>query len=299
MSSDAASHGIEASRKMMVAPVWNRIMDGVSALTIRCPLLGTCHRIALAIGARRGLRSGSAVMGSSSPGAIESNASSGISPTKRRKAQPEESLMASVEFTASSFSREVEAATGVVLVDFWAPWCMPCRLIGPMIERLAVEFQGRATIGKLNVAEYPGVAARYQIRGIPTVGIFRGGQLINLLVGVRPERAYRAALETALDSADPAQVTAKKSMSSAAAKHSVTVFSTPTCPWCTRLKTYLREKQIAFKDVDVSRDAAAAQDMMRRSGQMGVPQAWIDGQVVVGFDRRRIDALLGLPSSAA
>jgi thioredoxin 1 len=284
---------------VMVAPMGNWIVDGMSALTARCPLLGACHRMALAIGARRRLRGGSAVMESSSPGALESNASSSISPTKRRKAQPKETLMALVEFTASSFSREVEAATGVVLVDFWAPWCMPCRVVGPTIERLAVEFQGRATIGKLNVDEYPVVAARYQIRGIPTVGIFRSGRLINQLVGVRSERAYRAALETALVSAEHVQVTAKKSMSTTAAKHSVTVFSTPTCPWCTRLKTYLREKQIAFKDVDVSRDAAAAQDMIHRSGQMGVPQAWIDGQVVVGFDRRRIDALLGLPSSAA
>lgn len=80
-------------------------------------------------------------------------------------------------------------------------------------------------------------------------------------------------------------------------KHSVTVFSTPTCPWCARLKAYLKQHQIAFKDVDVSRDVQAAQEMVSRSGQMGVPQAWIDGQVVVGFDRKRVDELLGLPAA--
>ena len=77
-------------------------------------------------------------------------------------------------------------------------------------------------------------------------------------------------------------------------KHSVVVFSTPTCPWCTRLKAYLKQNKVAFRDVDVSRDATAARDMVSRSGQMGVPQAWIDGQVVVGFDRARVDSLLGL-----
>lgn len=74
----------------------------------------------------------------------------------------------------------------------------------------------------------------------------------------------------------------------------VTVFSTPTCPWCTVAKKYLNEKNIAFKDVDVSKDALAAQQMMLKSGQMGVPQLWIGDAVVVGFDKNSIDELLDL-----
>lgn len=74
----------------------------------------------------------------------------------------------------------------------------------------------------------------------------------------------------------------------------VIVFSTPTCPHCTHAKSYLRKNNIPFKDIDVSRDQAAARDMMRRSGRQGVPQLDIDGQIVVGFDRRKIDQLLGL-----
>ncbi|MGZ3667579.1 MAG: thioredoxin [Ktedonobacterales bacterium] len=206
--------------------------------------------------------------------------------------------MALLSLTESNFTQLVEKNKGVVLVDFWAPWCMPCRLVGPTIERLAEEFVGRVTVGKLNVDENIGVANRYRISGIPTVGIFRDGKLVNQMVGVRPEQVYRKALESALAPA-AATAAAASNAKTGPAKHSVTVFSTPTCPWCARLKTYLRENKIAFKDVDVSRDAIAAQEMVRKSGQMGVPQAWIDGQVVVGFDRKRVDTLLGLSQGVA
>lgn len=81
---------------------------------------------------------------------------------------------------------------------------------------------------------------------------------------------------------------------SAPQQHRVIVYSTPTCPWCNAAKRYLRERQIRFYDVDVSRDPAAAREMVRKSGQQGVPVLDIDGRIVVGFDRARIDALLGL-----
>jgi thioredoxin 1 len=211
--------------------------------------------------------------------------------------------MALTTLTTSNFSRVVENAHGVVLVDFWAPWCMPCRLVGPTIEQLAKEFDGRATVGKLNVDEHPTIANRFHISGIPTVGIFRNGKLINQIVGVRPAHSYRQALESALAAASAASGAttsgAGATKPKATKQHQVTVFSTPTCPWCARLKSYLREQKIAFKDIDVSRDSTAAREMVRKSGQMGVPQAWIDGQVVVGFDRKRVDALLGLPVSVA
>jgi glutaredoxin-like YruB-family protein len=74
----------------------------------------------------------------------------------------------------------------------------------------------------------------------------------------------------------------------------VIVFSTPTCPHCRSAKRYLRKKGIRFRDVDVSRDSSAARDMLRRTGQQGVPQIQIGGQMVVGFDRAKIDQLLGL-----
>jgi glutaredoxin-like YruB-family protein len=72
------------------------------------------------------------------------------------------------------------------------------------------------------------------------------------------------------------------------------VFSTPNCPYCNLAKRYLRERGIRFRDVDVSRDPAAARDMVRRSGQQGVPVIDINGKIVVGFDRAKINQLLGL-----
>ncbi len=74
--------------------------------------------------------------------------------------------------------------------------------------------------------------------------------------------------------------------------HKVIIFTTPTCPHCKAAKRYLREHQIRFKEVDVSRDHKAAQDMMRKTGQSGVPQLWIDNRPVVGFDRAKINKLL-------
>jgi glutaredoxin 3 len=74
----------------------------------------------------------------------------------------------------------------------------------------------------------------------------------------------------------------------------VVVFSTPTCGWCVKLKSYLKEQRVTFRDVDVSRDPRAAEDMVRKTGQMGVPQIWINSQAVVGFDKAKIDRLLGI-----
>jgi glutaredoxin 3 len=77
-------------------------------------------------------------------------------------------------------------------------------------------------------------------------------------------------------------------------RHRVLVFTTPTCTWCTKVKSYLAQRRVPFREVDVSRDAAAARDLVRRTGQMGVPVVEIDGKPIVGFDKPKIDRLLGL-----
>ncbi len=76
----------------------------------------------------------------------------------------------------------------------------------------------------------------------------------------------------------------------------IKIYSTPTCPWCKRAKAYLTEKGIAFESVDVSSDANAQKEMIDKSGQMGVPVLDIDGKIVIGFDKEKIDKLLGLKS---
>lgn len=77
-------------------------------------------------------------------------------------------------------------------------------------------------------------------------------------------------------------------------RHRVLVFTTPTCPWCQRAKAYLRSRGVAFREIDVTRDPRAADDLVRRTGRMGVPVIEIDGRPVVGFDQAQIDRLLGL-----
>lgn len=79
-------------------------------------------------------------------------------------------------------------------------------------------------------------------------------------------------------------------------RHRVLVFTTQTCPWCTRVKSYLVQQRVPFREIDVSRDASAARDLVRRTGQMGVPVVEIDGSSVIGFDKSRIDQMLGLTS---
>jgi thioredoxin 1 len=87
-------------------------------------------------------------------------------------------------FTDSNFEDTVIKSTGPVLVDFWAEWCGPCKRLGPTVDALATEYAGKITIGKLNIDDNPTTPEKFQIRGIPTLLIFKGGQVVESLVGL-------------------------------------------------------------------------------------------------------------------
>jgi thioredoxin 2 len=100
--------------------------------------------------------------------------------------------------TDDSFQQEVEQASGLpLLVDFWASWCGPCRIVGPIMDQLAAESNGRYRIAKLNVDENPMTASRFQVASIPTMLIFRNGALIDRLVGAQPKQAIEDRLNRA------------------------------------------------------------------------------------------------------
>jgi thioredoxin 1 len=103
--------------------------------------------------------------------------------------------------TDANFEKLVVESEVPVLVDFWAPWCGPCRMVGPVLEEVAADYAGRAKVVKVNVDEEQQVAGGMGIRSIPTVALFNGGEVKDVLIGARPKGDFTALLDKALASA--------------------------------------------------------------------------------------------------
>ncbi len=105
----------------------------------------------------------------------------------------------SMNVDGNNFDVEVAASDVPVLVDFWAPWCGPCKMIGPIVEELAAEYDGKVKVAKINVDDNRELATRFGIRGIPTVMIFKDGNVHTSYVGVKPKEELASALDSALN----------------------------------------------------------------------------------------------------
>jgi thioredoxin 1 len=102
---------------------------------------------------------------------------------------------ATLHLTEAAFDQALAEHSEAVVVDFWAEWCGPCKAIAPTLDELAREYAGRVTIAKVNVDEHPGLAARFQVRSIPTLLFFKGGQVIDQVIGAVPKAQIKKRLD--------------------------------------------------------------------------------------------------------
>ena len=144
-------------------------------------------------------------------------------------------------------------------------------------------------IMKADVSVVRDIHPNYPVNSVPALMVFDQGKFQNVIKGCNENNYY----ETLFEDAAFAAITAADGKR----MKSVTVYSTPSCSWCTTLKNYLRTNRIPYTEVDVSRDQQVAEEMVRRSGQQGVPQTDIEGEIIVGFDKNRINELLEINAS--
>jgi glutaredoxin-like YruB-family protein len=146
-----------------------------------------------------------------------------------------------------------------------------------------------SNVATTDVAKVRDIHEKFQVTSVPTLIELHNGKLVRTIKGCHEPEYYKNILSGITTAPATASGESK-------AQKTVVVYSTPSCSWCNTLKNYFKEHHIAFRDIDVSRDQKAAEEMVKRSGQQGVPQTLINGEVIVGFDKARIDKLLQIHS---
>lgn len=153
-------------------------------------------------------------------------------------------------------------------------------------EEWVLEDQRDDDLCMADVNEVRDIHPEYHITSVPTLLYFEKGQLRNVIKGCHKPGQFNAIIEKAAFVVNVAE--------GEKPQKNVTVYTTPTCTWCTTIKRHLQENNIRFREVNVAADQNAAEQMVKRSGQQGVPQTDINGEIIVGFDKTRIDRLLGI-----
>jgi len=151
---------------------------------------------------------------------------------------------------------------------------------------LALESSPDAEVFTADVTEVRDIHTSYGVTSVPSLLVFADGKLTGVIKGCQDSDYYRALTENRL-------FRGRTAAEGGVAKR-VTVYSTPTCSWCNTLKSWLKQQGIQYTDVDVSSDQRAAEDLVKRTGQQGVPQTDINGDIVVGFNQPRLKELLGI-----
>jgi len=142
----------------------------------------------------------------------------------------------------------------------------------------------------VNASRVKDIHPLYGIDTVPAVLAIREGRVSKIVYGSQNKEYYQMLLYE-----EPLGLGKREGREKEGRKfRRVIVYTSSACPWCSKVKSYLRKNRVPFREVDVSRDERVAQELVRRSGQMGVPQTDIDGRIVVGFDKARLDELLGI-----
>ncbi|GAB1402849.1 MAG: thioredoxin family protein [Lentimicrobiaceae bacterium] len=142
------------------------------------------------------------------------------------------------------------------------------------------------TILKADALQARDIHPHYNIDTVPSFMIFEGKELKNVVKGCQTASYYKNIIEN--------QLFSSTTSTSGSSYPRVTVYTTPTCPWCTTLKNYLRQHKVPFTDINVAADPNMAQELVRKSGHTGVPQTEINGQMIVGFDKARLNSILNI-----
>jgi len=142
----------------------------------------------------------------------------------------------------------------------------------------------------VNAAKVKDIHTIYGISTVPTVLVIKNGKPSKIVYGLQSKEYYQRLLYDVPVAASGSDGENRKT-------HNVVVYTSSSCPWCSTVKSYLMKNRIYFREVDISRDQQAAQELVRRSGQMGVPQTDIDGNIVVGFDQSKLDSFLGIKNN--
>lgn len=151
------------------------------------------------------------------------------------------------------------------------------------LEEIDSDTAVKTVFMKGDVSSVRDIHPEYGIETVPVLLEFTSGELKNVYKGCNNHDFYKGVLS----GREAVHATTGEKR-----QRNITVYSTPTCTWCNTLKTYLKERKVQFRDIDVSADPKAAEQMVNKSGQQGVPQTDIDGQVIIGFDKNKIDILL-------
>lgn len=140
-------------------------------------------------------------------------------------------------------------------------------------------------IYKVDARLVPDIHPRFNIHSVPTLVAFRNGKKAEVIPGVQTKSFYARILQ---------KQAWGNTEEGSGSSHRITVYTTPTCPYCTAVKQYLTSKNMAYSEIDVASDQQAAEELVQRTGQQGVPQTEIDGSYVIGFNKSKIDRLLNL-----